>query len=76
MKTKLTLSVNHHLLARAKKISAERKTTLSEIFEKTILLMENDQAVRFNPKVKALQGILNTGRKKATKNEYFQQAGK
>jgi hypothetical protein len=76
MKTKLTLSVNKNLLVKAKKISAARKTSLSEIFEKTILWMENDQAARLNPKVKALQGILNTGKKKAIKNEYFEKAGK
>lgn len=72
MKTKLTLSVNRELLVRARKISKARQTTLSEIFEKTILLMENDKAASINPKVKSLQGILKTTGKKALKEDYYE----
>jgi hypothetical protein len=73
MKTKLTLSISADILEKARRLSRKRHTTLSAIFEKTILLMEKDKAAAINPKIKALQGILKTGTGKAGKDEFFGQ---
>ncbi len=72
MKQKLTLSIDDKILKKAKAYSGKKEVSLSQLFEKTINLIDNERAVTINPAITALQDIFCMPGKKYNKADYYE----
>ena len=76
MKQKLTLSIDDKILKKAKSYSGRKEVSLSSLFEKTINLIDNEEAVKINPAISALQDLLSLPGKKYNKADYYERKRK
>ena len=60
MNTKLTLKINKRTIERAKKLAADRKTSVSKLVENYLELISSDkkEEVKITPLVKSIAGVI------------------
>jgi macrodomain Ter protein organizer (MatP/YcbG family) len=73
MPSKLTLSIDKEIIARAKKYAQKRNTSLSDLIENYLVSVTSKQPsvdVEISPLVKSLSGVLNAENSADHKKNY------
>lgn len=73
MDTKLTLSMNKHIIEAAKKYAKAKNTSLSDLIENYLISITNPAKARpgeVSPLVKSLSGVLTLDKKISHKTAY------
>ncbi len=71
-KTKLTLSVDRALVARAKQFSRRNDTTVSELVSRFLASLDDDRGVAA-PITSRLRGVIPSGVRRAEYREYLEE---
>jgi hypothetical protein len=72
MNTKLTLKINKRTIERAKKLAADRKTSVSKLVENYLELISSDKKTdfRITPLVKSIAGVIKLPKDYDYKKDY------
>lgn len=72
MNTKLTLKINKRTIERAKKLAADRKTSVSKLVENYLELISSDKKtdIRITPLVKSIAGVIKLPKDYDYKKDY------
>ena len=72
MNTKLTLKINKRTIERAKKLAADRKTSVSKLVENYLELISSDKKtdIKITPLVKSIAGVIKLPKDYDYKKDY------